>query len=60
MLSIGMVVLILYITPKSKLVEIYYRDHPDYVELYKKVLENPDDEELKNKWLKESKKMHEK
>ena len=33
--------LILYLTPKSTLIDIYYRNNPDNAELYKKVLADP-------------------
>jgi magnesium-transporting ATPase (P-type) len=42
----GILGLVLYLTPDSTLVDIYYRKNPDYAELYKKVLAAPDNIEL--------------
>lgn len=39
--------LLLYLTPTSTLVDIYYRDNPDFAELFNKVLEDPENEELR-------------
>jgi len=39
--------LLLYLTPTSTLVEIYYRDNPDFAELFNKVLEDPENDELR-------------
>ena len=39
--------LILYLTPSSVFVDIYYRNNPDYAELFKKVLASPDNLELR-------------
>jgi len=39
--------LVLYLTPSSTLVDIYYRNNPDYAELFKKVLTAPDNLELR-------------
>ena len=39
--------LVLYLTPTSTLVDMYYRNNPDYAELYKKVLASPDNLELR-------------
>jgi len=43
---IGGLGLILYITPTATLVDIYYRNNPDYAEIYKKVLNDPHNQEL--------------
>jgi hypothetical protein len=39
--------LILYLTPTATIVDIYYGDNPDYAELYKKVLADPENIELR-------------
>jgi hypothetical protein len=39
--------LILYLMPSSTLVDIYYRNNPEYAELYKKVLTDPYNLELR-------------
>ena len=39
--------LMLYLTPSSVFVDIYYRNNPDYAELFKKVLASPDNLELR-------------
>ena len=39
--------LILYLTPTATIVDIYYRDNPEYAELYKKVLDDPENIELR-------------
>ena len=39
--------LLLYLTPTSTLVDIYYRDNPDFAELFNKVLEDTENEELR-------------
>ena len=39
--------IILFCTPTSTFVDIYYRNNPDYAELYKKVLTAPDNLELR-------------
>ena len=38
--------LVLYLTPTATIVDIYYGDNPDYAELYKKVLTDPENIEL--------------
>jgi len=43
----GVFGIILYLTPTSFLVDIYYRNNPDYAELYKKVLAEPNNSELR-------------
>lgn len=45
-LIIGTIGICVYIIPSSKLVDIYYRNDPAYAELFKKVLANPNNEEL--------------
>lgn len=45
----GSLGLILYLTPYATLIDIYFKDKPAYAELYKKVLENPKDIELREK-----------
>lgn len=37
----------LYLLPTAKLVDIYYGSNPEYAKLFKAVLENPDDRELR-------------
>ena len=39
--------LVLFLTPTATLVDIYYRNNPEYAELYKKVLAAPDNLELR-------------
>lgn len=39
--------LLLYFTPTNTLVDIYYGDNPEYAELYKKVLANPENQRLR-------------
>ncbi len=39
--------LILYLTPTSVFIDIYFGDNPDYAELYKKVLADPNNLELR-------------
>jgi hypothetical protein len=43
----GGIGLFLFLMPSSALVDIYYRNYPDYAELYKKVLDSPKDLELR-------------
>ncbi|MEX0810735.1 MAG: hypothetical protein WD048_00875 [Chitinophagales bacterium] len=43
---IGGLGLILYLTPTTTLVDIYYRNNPDYADLFKRVLADPDNQEL--------------
>jgi len=43
----GVFGLALLLTSSSTLVDIYHRDNPKYAELYKKVIANPDDMELR-------------
>jgi hypothetical protein len=43
----GGIGLLLFLTPSSALVDIYYRNYPDYAELFKKVLDSPKDLELR-------------
>jgi len=43
----GSLGLVLYLTPYATLVDIYFKDKPAYAELYKKVLENPKDIEIR-------------
>ena len=45
----GGIGLVLFFMPSSTLVDIYYRNNPDYAELYKKVLAAPDNLELREK-----------
>jgi hypothetical protein len=42
--------LMMSIITTSTLVDIYYRDNPDYAELYKKILSNPDNVELQEQF----------
>ncbi len=46
---IGGLGLLVYLTPTNLLVDIYYSDNPDYAELYKQVLADPDNQELRDK-----------
>ena len=43
----GAVGFIIFSTPSSALVDIYYRNNPEYAELFKQVLANPENEELR-------------
>ena len=43
----GVFGLVLYLTPLSTLVDVYYGNHPEYAELYKKVLADPNNLELR-------------
>ncbi|MCL2328124.1 MAG: hypothetical protein FWC39_06370 [Bacteroidetes bacterium] len=42
--------LVLYCTPSTILVDVYYRNNPDYAEMFKKVLANPDNLELREQF----------
>lgn len=46
----GVFGLILFFTPSATLIDIYYGDQPEFAELYKKVLANPQDDELREEW----------
>jgi hypothetical protein len=46
---IGGLGFVLYLTPTASLVDIYYSNNPDYAELYKQVLADPDNQELRKK-----------
>ncbi|MCF6360538.1 MAG: hypothetical protein L3J29_07225 [Cyclobacteriaceae bacterium] len=46
----GVIGLISLLTPAQTLIDIYYKDNPEYAELYKKVIENPNDLELYNQF----------
>ena len=39
--------LILYLTPATTLADIYYRNNPEYAELFKQVLADPNNEQLR-------------
>lgn len=56
---IGGLGFILYLTPTATLVDIYYRNNPDYVELYKQVLADPNNQELREKLEKKHQEMYE-
>ncbi len=51
--------LILYLTPTATIVDIYYRDNPEYAELYKKVLDDPENIELRKQLEQMRKEMQE-
>ena len=42
----GLVAVIIYLLPEYTLLEYRFRDYPDYVEAYKKAVENPGNMEL--------------
>ena len=42
--------LLLYLTPTNTLVDLYYRNDPEYAELYKKVLSDPYNQELRKQF----------
>lgn len=52
---IGIAGLILFMTPSFGIVDIYYRNYPELAELHKKVLANPDNNELRDKLHKKEK-----
>jgi len=55
---IGGLGLILYLTPHTTLVNIYYRNYPDYANALNKAMSNPDDNELWKKVDEEKQKMY--
>lgn len=42
----GVVGIVLYLTPTMTFVKIYYKKYPEYIELYQKALDNPNDLEI--------------
>ena len=56
---IGGLGLLLYMTPTDTLVDIYYSNNPDYAELYKQVLADPDNQELRQELEKKQQEMYE-
>ncbi len=49
---------ILFLTiPKEFQIEILYKGHPEFIEAYKNALNNPDNEELWDKFYKENDKL---
>jgi len=53
----GVLGILLLAIPAASWVELKYRNHPDYVEAYKKSLADPDNEELRNNLEAERQKM---
>lgn len=51
---IGGLGLILYLTPTNTLIDVRYGDNPEYAELFKKMLANPEDKELRDQWEQKS------
>ncbi|MCC6835754.1 MAG: hypothetical protein IT213_12255 [Cytophagales bacterium] len=43
----GVLGVILFYTPHSAFLRIYYRGYPEYIELYKKLEANPENKELR-------------
>ena len=56
---IGGLGFILTLTPSSTLVDIYFRDNPEYAELLKKVLVDPDNQEVREQLEQSRQKFHE-
>ncbi len=54
----GILGLILFLIPQTSLIDVYYRKNPDYAEIYKKHIENPDDEEIKEEMLQKREEMY--
>ncbi|MPQ48895.1 hypothetical protein GCQ56_18000 [Marinifilum sp. N1E240] len=55
---IGILSIIFYLIPREKILEISYRNHPEYVEAIKKAWTNPDNMALWDKVYEESLKIH--
>ncbi len=56
-LLIGIIGLFLYSLPYEKILELRFRGYPEYVEAEKKLMSDPENEELKQKAWKERQKM---
>lgn len=48
-IAITGVSLIIFLIPTKSLIEIYYKNHPEFVELYKNSIDNPNNEQLRKK-----------
>src|SRR5690606_34042119 len=54
----GICGIILFMSPSNILIEIKYRNHPEYIEAIKKLNQDPDNIELRKKVEEEYKKMY--
>ncbi len=60
MVIIGGIGLILILTSRSQLIDIYYRGDIEFAELYKQYINNPNDPKIKENFHKEWKQRHQK